>query len=59
MSHTPPGYLTKAQVLEVTGLSASTIEKRVRADMLHPVKSPRDARMNLYRRAEVEALLTP
>lgn len=59
MSQHHADYLTKAQVMELTGLSSNTITKRANDGLLHPIKSTRDTRMNLYRRAEVEALLTP
>lgn len=59
MSQHRTDYLTKAQVVELTGLSPNTIAKRTKAGVLNPIKSSLDTRMNLYRRDEVEALLQP
>lgn len=55
----PLEFLTRTEVAELTGLSFTTIQKRVRAGLLHPVKSTRDTRMNLYPKHEVQALIDP
>lgn len=49
-------YMTRKEVEDITGMSAATILNRQRQGLLHPIKSNRDQRLNLYSRAEVEAL---
>ena len=53
------GYLTLIEAAEVAGVSRAKLWRMVKAGRLPAYEDPRDARVKLIKRAELEAALRP
>jgi excisionase family DNA binding protein len=55
----PEGFLTFAEAQAALGVSKATLQRRVRAGELDVYEDPRDKRVRLVKREDIDRLLQP